>query len=275
MELLRGPQHVNVGSLSGQHHGHCRQGALTVEAGATQAAAGQKMSDRIQVFPRVMLGEARELLYAGAQKEGGRILLVLRWASYARFCQRADRSAWGRISITASNDSAAPVGLPGGRDKRATPYTANPPAEDGERSVSQALGAHLFRNTFDQLEHTARVASGVTSRSAMPFRRWSRSLHLFTQANPLPIQSPADRRERSPDDDVEALLAKQLGSSRPGAVGAFASRRGVTDSQDSGGSHGYSSKRWVASQVPRTLPSAADTSSPATPATLWSHRLRS
>src|ERR1017187_3945608 len=76
---LEFPQHVDVGSLSGQHHRQSGQGALTIEARAPHARAGQQMSDRIQVFPRVILGTARELLYAGARwTECKRLLVVLR-----------------------------------------------------------------------------------------------------------------------------------------------------------------------------------------------------
>src|ERR1035438_7114080 len=60
------PKHVDVGSLSGQHHCERGEGALTIEARASHARASQKMSERVQVFPRVVLGTARELLYAGA-----------------------------------------------------------------------------------------------------------------------------------------------------------------------------------------------------------------
>src|ERR1035438_3047458 len=60
------PKHVDVSSLSGQYHRQCREGALAIEACASHARASQKMSERVQVFPRVVLGTARELLYAGA-----------------------------------------------------------------------------------------------------------------------------------------------------------------------------------------------------------------
>src|SRR5664280_1287202 len=75
---LERPQHVNVSSLSGQYHRQCREGALAIEAGASHARASQKMSERIQVFPRVVLGTARELLYAGASWIGCKGLLVAR-----------------------------------------------------------------------------------------------------------------------------------------------------------------------------------------------------
>src|ERR1035438_1450793 len=72
------PKHVDVGSLSGQHHCERGEGALTIEARASHARASQKMSERVQVFPRVVLGTARELLYAGASWIGCKGLLVAR-----------------------------------------------------------------------------------------------------------------------------------------------------------------------------------------------------
>src|ERR1019366_7741704 len=73
---LECPQHVNVSSLGGQHHSQCREGALTIEACAPHTRAGQKMCDRIQIFPHVVLGTARELLYAGARWNEWKSLLV-------------------------------------------------------------------------------------------------------------------------------------------------------------------------------------------------------
>ncbi len=81
----------------------------------------------------------------------------------------SNSSAWGSNSIAASNDSTAALGLPGRLRINDVPQIPHTPRLNAARGVFFAPSLRI-RSEIPSTNrvHTARVASGVTSRAAMP-----------------------------------------------------------------------------------------------------------
>src|ERR1035441_7699260 len=104
-------------------------------------------------------------------------------------------------------------------DERAPTHTANTPAQDGVGSTGHALRAHSLRNAFDQLRaHSARRLRRDIAISNAGSTRRHNQLDLLTQANKHRFDRPLIVWNDLLMGDIEPLLAKQLGSGRPGAV---------------------------------------------------------
>src|SRR5271163_4278991 len=87
---LQGPEHVDIGGFGGEHHGQRRQSALAVESGASHAAAGQEMSERIQVFPRMDLLCSKRAI-------------VRRWSESSRTAESTQRIYHRGTEVTEKN----------------------------------------------------------------------------------------------------------------------------------------------------------------------------
>src|SRR5271157_1469798 len=104
---LQAPKHVHISGFGGKHHGYGRERALAVEACTSQAAAGQQVSERVQVFPRLSFGCGKRAIVRrqseATESKSCRIQCISSWPVLP-----ASRSmACGKMCNTALSDSTA------------------------------------------------------------------------------------------------------------------------------------------------------------------------
>ena len=161
--------------------------------------------------------------------------------------------AWGINFATASRDSTAPAGLPGRLRIRAFPRTPQTPRLKAANRVFLRPSARMRSDTPSiRRSQTARVASGVTSRAAMPvppeqvenlhrdFLRAGSDVDPFArEANQHFLNFDGIVGNNLVSHDGEVKLLDELGNSRARPIFALAARAGVAHGHD------CSRDRWV------------------------------
>ncbi len=153
------------------------------------------MSHGIQVVPRSPTSNARQLLYEDLACDYS-LAMRVRLSGEQIDCVRQDLDD----GLQRSHRAAGTAGqIEDQRPARARRKCRGLELQtDSAANPAERIFSGMPSMSFEQ---TARVASGVTSRSAIRCLPWSQSIDLFADIASAALRWLAARRERSPDGD--------------------------------------------------------------------------
>src|SRR5208282_6089187 len=238
---LERPNDIDIGGFGGEHHGQRGESALAIEAGAPHAGAGQKMSERVQVFPRLSVTGSKTAIVRKRSP-----LAVERYIIVTGLARKQIDSVRQNVlncpqRLLCTTWTARQV-----EDERASAHAAQAATQNGEPRVRRSFCAHSFRDAINQLRANRtrgfgrNIAHGDAGSTG-----GDDQLRLLTESSECRLDRRLIVGNDLSKDNLESCLAEQFGGGWTGDVGALSAYGGITNGQYSSGSlaHGRTISR--------------------------------